>query len=34
VLELHAEGFDLSTIASRLNITLSEVQVIVNLYGL
>lgn len=34
VLELHAEGFDLSAIASRLNISLAEVQVIVNLYGL
>lgn len=34
VLELHAEGFDLDAIASRLDISLTEVQLIVNLYGL
>lgn len=34
VLELHSEGFDLDTIAARLDISLTEVQLIVNLYGL
>lgn len=34
VLELHGEGFDLDVIASRLDVSLTEVQLIVNMYGL
>ncbi|MBP3417190.1 MAG: hypothetical protein J6K76_07450 [Spirochaetaceae bacterium] len=34
VLELHGEGFALDVIASRLNISLTEVQLIVNMFGL
>lgn len=34
VLELHREGFALDVIAARLNISLTEVQLIVNMFGL
>lgn len=33
VLELHAEGFDLDVIAKRLEVSITEVQLIINMYG-
>lgn len=33
VLELHAEGFDLDVIAKKLEVSITEVQLIINMYG-